>query len=377
MNPGYRHSPRRTPPNHRGLVRNIARASVLGLLAGCGTSGEHRAVTGPVLDTLSVITLAEPDSVPITRSAATLHALDGSWYLSDNGSDRIVHFSATGAFLGTLGRHGQGPGEFETPVDLFQLGADTLGVADLTLRRITLFTGQRADTVIAVPSEPYSVIVHGDRGWIGGVNVANRTVVVRWDRRSGALTSLVPAPTAYTEGSPLAGIHSSAKVVAWSDSVLVAVSGYAWVRVASSDGAPLDSFAVPTRLRRGAPLDLPQRVSKMRDFPAMFAAASHLVTVADIGGGWLAFIDVDLDYDMQRGTQNPHPYLTLVNRAERRACVDIPVPASGDVTPQEAIAGDTLYVLDRRIGEAGALATTITSYRIMPEQCPAEAVMRP
>jgi hypothetical protein len=115
----------------------------------------------------------------------------------------------------------------------------------------------------------------------------------------------------------------------------------------------------------------------MRDFPAMFAAASHLVTVADIGGGWLAFIDVDLDYDMQRGTQNPHPYLTLVNRAERRACVDITVPASGDVTPQEAIAGDTLYVLDRRIGEAGALATTITSHRIMPEQCPAEAVMRP
>jgi hypothetical protein len=34
-------------------------------------------------------------------------------------------------------------------------------------------------------------------------------------------------------------------------------------------------------------------------------------------------------------------------------------------------------VLDRRIGEAGALATTIMSHRIMPEQCPAEAVMRP
>jgi hypothetical protein len=357
-------------------VRNIAQASDLGLLASCGTSGEHRAVTGPVLDTLSVITLAEPDSVPITRSAATLHALDGSWYLSDNGSDRIVHFSATGAFLGTLGRHGQGPGEFETPVDLFQLGADTLGVADLTLRRITLFTGQRADTVIAVPSEPYSVVVDGDRGWIGGVNVANRTAVARWDRRSGAFTSLVPAPTAYTEGSPLAGIHSSAKVVAWSDSVLVAVSGYAWVRVASSDGTALDSFTVPTRLRRGAPLDLPERVSKMRDFPAMFAAASHLVTVADMGGGWLAFIYVDLDYDMQRGTQNPHPYLTLVNRAERRACVDIPVPASGDVIPQEAVAGDTLYVLDRRFGDAGGLATTITSYRIMPEQCPAEALIQ-
>jgi hypothetical protein len=149
-----------------------------------------------------------------------------------------------------------------------------------------------------------------------------------------------------------------------------------WVRVASSDGTALDSFTVPTRLRRGAPLDLPERVSKMRDFPAMFAAASHLVTVADMGGGWLALIYVDLDYDMQRGTQNPHPYLTLVNRAERHACVDIPVPASGDVTPQEAMAGDTLYVLDRRFGDAGGLATTITSYRIMPEQCPAEALIQ-
>jgi len=377
MTPDYGRSPGRTPWHRRGLARNIARASALSLLLACGTNEEHRAVTGPVLDTVSTVALAEPDSVPITRSAATLHALDGSWFLSDNGSDRIVHFSAAGAFLGTLGRHGQGPGEFDTPVGLFPLGPDTLGVVDLTLRRITLFTGLRADTVIGLPSEPYSVVVDGDRGWIGGVNVADRTTVVRWDRRSGAFTPLVPAPTAYAEGSPLAGIHSSAKMVAWSDSVLVAVSGYAWVRVASSDGAPLDSFTVPARLRRGTPLDLPERLSKLRDFPAMFAAASHLVAATDVGGGWLAFLYMDLDYDMQHGTQNPHSYLTLVNRAERRACVDIAVPASGDVTPQQDLRGDTLFVLDRRIGEAGALATTITSYRIRPEQCPAEAVMRP
>jgi hypothetical protein len=133
---------------------------------------------------------------------------------------------------------------------------------------------------------------------------------------------------------------------------------------------------VPSRVRRGVPLDLSERLAKAPDFPSMFSAASALPAAADIGDGWLAFIYLDQDYDMQRGVLNPRSYLTLVNRSSHRACVDMPIPASGDVTAWGAFGGDTLYMLDRRITDTGGLATTISSYALHPDACPAEAVMK-
>ena len=66
-------------------------------------------------------------------------ALDGRdyAYLSDMDPSRIVVFDSTGNYIRTVGRAGQGPGEFHTPV-LAVSGAQLL-VYDSQLRRITMF----------------------------------------------------------------------------------------------------------------------------------------------------------------------------------------------------------------------------------------------
>lgn len=374
MNPSCCASPRATKPIQCGPAWNSAwlLPVLLGVMACVDSkSGASR----PLMDSLATVVLAEPDSVPVTQTLAPLHSRDGSWYVTDSKSDRILHFSSAGAYLGGLGRHGQGPGEFEGLGEVFELGVDTIAATDWSLRRITLFAhGQRLDSMLTLPSKPMSATVHGNSVWFGGVNPASGTALLQWDRSTGRMAAMIPVPADFQEGSPLAGIFTNVAVVAWADSMLVAVGGYPWLRVYSTAGEAVDSFLVPARLRRGVPLDLPERLAKAPDFPTMFSAASALPAAADIGDGWLAFIYLDQDYDMRRGILNPHSYLTLVNRNSHRACVDVSIPASGDVTAWGAFGGDTLYMLDRRITDAGGLTTTITSYLLHPDACPAEAV---
>jgi hypothetical protein len=333
-------------------------------------------VHGVVMDSVATIVLAEPDSAPLNRVIGLLHAADGSWYLSDNGNDQVSHFSDRGAFVGHLGRAGQGPGEFEAPQDIVQLSDDTLAVADMMAQRITLFVNGSPDTAINLPVNPQSMVVRGDTGWIEDVDVATRTALLRWDRQKNTFARLAPVPSDFSDGSVLAATFGSGQTVAWPDSLLLVLDGYAWARLYRPDGTALDSFTIPARLRRGTPLDLAQRLAQQHDFAAMFSAASWLFGAADIGDGGIALMHGDQDFDIQtRKIVNPRSYLTLLDRATHRACVDLPMPVSGDVLPVVAFGHDTLYLLDRRITDAGGLTTTITSYRLHPDACPAEAVM--
>jgi hypothetical protein len=357
--------------NHHGPWLLLA---MLGTVACADARSESH---GVVLDSVATVVLAEPDSVPMNRIIDLLHSADGSWYLSDNGNDRVSHFSGQGAYLGHLGGPGQGPGEFEAPQDIVQLSTDTIAVADKLAQRITLFVNGEADTAINLPVSPQSLVVLDHTGWIEDVDVSSGTGLLRWDRRDNTFAHFAPVPSDFTDGSVLAATFGSGATVAWPDSVLLLLDGYAWARLYGPDGTVLDSFTVPRRLRRGTPVDLAQRLATQRDFAGMFSAASWLFGSADIGNGWVALMHGDQDYDMaSRKIVNPRGYLTLLNRSTHQACVDLPMPVSGDVLPVVAFEQDTLHILDRRITDVGGLTNTITSYLLHPDACPAEAVMQ-
>ena len=220
--------------------------ALLGTVACADAKSESH---GVVLDSVATVALAEPDSVPVTQTLAPFHASDGSWYVTDNKGDRILHFASTGAYLGGLGRHGQGPGEFEGLGDVFELGMDTIAATDWSLRRVTFFShGRRLDSMLTLPSTPMSATVHGHSVWFGGVNPASMTALLQWDRNTGRITSMIPLPADFQEGSPLVGIFTNVEVVPWADSMLVAVGGYPWLRVYTTAGEAADSFLVPIRL---------------------------------------------------------------------------------------------------------------------------------
>ncbi len=64
---------------------------------------------------------------------------DGRIVISDNGSFQLRMFGPNGEFLGSWGREGEGPGEFQSVQVMGVLGGDTLVVLDGRLRRISLF----------------------------------------------------------------------------------------------------------------------------------------------------------------------------------------------------------------------------------------------
>ncbi len=63
---------------------------------------------------------------------------DGSLYVYDDGDDAIHRFASGGRYLGSFGRSGEGPGEFQTVTTLYFLGSD-LYAYDLRMRRISVF----------------------------------------------------------------------------------------------------------------------------------------------------------------------------------------------------------------------------------------------
>ncbi|MEJ7811846.1 MAG: 6-bladed beta-propeller [Gemmatimonadaceae bacterium] len=63
----------------------------------------------------------------------------GQIYVLDILERNVKVFDASGKFLRTFGRPGQGPGEFELPGDL-RLSDSTVNVTDVTLRRVSSFT---------------------------------------------------------------------------------------------------------------------------------------------------------------------------------------------------------------------------------------------
>jgi hypothetical protein len=62
----------------------------------------------------------------------------GGVAVANAGSGEVRVYDPSGVFVRSLGRRGEGPGEFQRPALAGVLGGDTLVVADMQLRRITL-----------------------------------------------------------------------------------------------------------------------------------------------------------------------------------------------------------------------------------------------
>ncbi|HEV3050015.1 MAG TPA: 6-bladed beta-propeller, partial [Longimicrobium sp.] len=63
----------------------------------------------------------------------------GNFYVANFGDKRILVFDAEGTWLRTIGRAGQGPGEFTAPRAVAAVGADGLFVLDLSAARLSRF----------------------------------------------------------------------------------------------------------------------------------------------------------------------------------------------------------------------------------------------
>lgn len=125
-----------TPQRRFGLAAGakIAVALAVVLAASCGT-GERDAGTSVVYDSAGVTIIENPgpdrplgvqvtplaDLIPpdsaltVVAQGVTVDEATGRIFVADRPNDRVVVFEPSGVYAGTLGRPGDGPGEFRDP----------------------------------------------------------------------------------------------------------------------------------------------------------------------------------------------------------------------------------------------------------------------
>ncbi len=140
-------------------------------VAGCGGDGpavaDGRTPEPTVRDSAGVrIVESVPDGLPVWTTdpepvlsigaldgsdAETLYQVndverrsDGSWLVANGSTEEVRVFDADGAYVRTIGRRGEGPGEFVALSRLFVLPADSLAVYDSRQRRVSVFDADGA-----------------------------------------------------------------------------------------------------------------------------------------------------------------------------------------------------------------------------------------
>ena len=112
-----------------------------------------------------LITSPDTGNVFFTRTGNAIVTPDSQVIVDAGDGGQLLVFDQGGRLLRTIGRRGQGPGEFRS-VTSFGIRADSLWVFDYVARRVTTFslaTGRVASSLATSPSLP---------GWSGPIRIA-------------------------------------------------------------------------------------------------------------------------------------------------------------------------------------------------------------
>lgn len=132
--------------------------------------------------------------VLFTRIVGVAALPDGRWVVADGGENHLVVVDGDGSVEGTVGREGQGPGEFTSLRGVWATPEGGFATWDSRQRRFTRFApdGTLAGTTPAVvPGDPARPIRRGSLDGFQGV-LADGRIVLTWIAASGTGDGVPP-----------------------------------------------------------------------------------------------------------------------------------------------------------------------------------------
>lgn len=202
------------PPPPRVHTFRIVPIALLAVLASCGGddgSATDRAAEPVVRDSAGIrIVESSPEGLPVWTLSPdpvlSIGALDGSdaetlyqvtdvdrlasgaWLVANGSTEEVRVFDADGGHVRTIGRRGEGPGEFVSLSSLFVLPGDSVAVHDAGQRRVSVFdtagTMHRELTFEALPEGTVTPFGRLDGGeW--GVRRSGRSIESGGSGRGG------------------------------------------------------------------------------------------------------------------------------------------------------------------------------------------------
>lgn len=336
----------------------------------------------PGIEPVASIELAESDSSPMGNYLFPSKRPDGGLYVADMSNSHVLQFDARGNLIRTIGRKGQGPGEFEGPgMNGLVENGRTLAVFDVSSGRMHLM---RTDS----GSFMRSFMVPGNNigmNWtLAGDTVLfamtlSPGLLVRWVLDGDSITTLGKTPQRLLD-EPMTVLQHGRAEVARSDRGMVALlQTEPGLQLLDAEGKETGFITIPSRRRRGEPSDLvaKAKAEQAKGMAGLAPVGSAVVGLRRLSNGMLATLMLDVDQianptENRPGTQlfgNFRIWASLVKPDLSAACVDAPVPVTSDVVPLPFFSGDTLWVLSRQTGAGDSVQTKVNGFLLDDGGC--------
>jgi hypothetical protein len=347
----------------------------------CGGVPEPEESAPATLRLVSVDTIPDPDGRLIGRFSTLFVARDSTMYLPIHYVNHVLQLDRDGTLIRRIGRHGSGPGEFSTsPHDVVEWG-DSLAFVNLANRQVALF--HRADGRFlhryTVDGFPWTLAATAERLVVGALSISNGTAAAVLARGDTAMRPIIPMPAAW-QATPIALRRWPITLVtAAREHVVVGIPSSPWLFVATHAGTVVDSIAVPSVRRRAVPSDIDRRLepllqSRLASF--LYATLVALETRADglqlaVHHDWFTSDTTDRPMiDGERITDTLRAFASFIDRTNRQACVDTPVPTDWAALPTAISAhGNDLLVLGHVDDGSEIPVVELRRYRVDLSSC--------
>jgi hypothetical protein len=338
-------------------------------------------------------TLAETDSVFLgTPGAAFTAAPEGTLYIPDPSTNRILVYARTGELMRTIGRTGGGPGEF-AQIGTFGVATESVIVQDDGgAKRLNVFDRRSGNFRRSVPYRGYlswvarspddyvlGLVDHQSAMALATVSVSDFESGVASVAKDPIISSEIALPAEYSEYHMLKA-WADAKALRIGDTVLVAFGGLDYVVRVSAPGAYADTLHVPACARRGT---RPEKLERwFRRVPQSYedvaeisqhtdSALSALLGIWGLPDGRFVVWYQDPTWESGGKILKGIAYLALLSPDLSQACVDGRVEAPGIDRVRLTIHADTVLVLDQVVGEGprAGVKSVVRRYRFDDRDC--------
>lgn len=278
-------------------------------------------------------------------------------------SESVLRLDRSGRLTRTYGAKGKGPGEITGIGPLFATES-SVHVSSSGTGRILRYSKADGTTTGSYQLVGFlsSVAQDGEYTLFGNYAPDRGTTVTRWRRDSVDSRHMVAIPAEYVASPALGPTFPVVHVATFGDSVLIGFMGTPYLVVSDRSGTVSETVFVPWVRRKTYPSDLDKA---MQGSPSarvgQLSALFHLHRRPD-GQTVLAYYD----HDMVDGVLSSRPFLSLLSRDRRTACLDREMVVSQDSRALMAFSGDTIFVLESQV-EADQTRSTITRYLLSAE----------
>lgn len=292
--------------------------------------------------------------------------------IADRRNAALHWFGSDGAPRAYIGRRGDGPGEFRTGPTTVRADGDSAVVVDggFVIQRFLLHSREE---VLRRPT-PYGagfghiMAARAGRVYFAHVDRNARTTVGFVSTPSDSAVYGGPFPDPLPRSQLIADYLSFSQLaVLGGDSVALVLQSSEYVFLGPFKG-PFDSLRVPVVRRRGTRPDiLAGLIAGQVGSESPLTKLTMPSLLSRLPSGELVYVGFDAElvsHNRFAGTM----YVSVVDPAGRRACVDAPIAAPTDPPPWAALAADTLVVLVQEVAD-DRVWTVVRKYQIQTDHC--------